>query len=105
MVAAVFPRRTKDPWGRHVLLSEERWEHVLDRHPELRDRHAEVLATVPAPDVITRGKHAGRWCYWAVGRGTSSWMFVVVDWQLRAEPYIVTAFSRRKGPTWQRRSS
>ena len=100
MVAAVFPRRTKDPWGRQVLLTEARWEHVLNEHPEMKGHDFEVLVTVPAPDAITPGRF-GRWCYWATRRGVSKWIFVVVDWRLGQEPYVVTAFARRKGPTWQ----
>jgi hypothetical protein len=29
------PRETTDPWGRRVLLTLERWMHVLDEHPEM----------------------------------------------------------------------
>jgi hypothetical protein len=57
----------------------------------------EVLAIVPAPDVITPDPLGGRWRYWVTGVGRSRWMFVVVDWHERP-PRIVTAFNRRKGP-------
>lgn len=30
MVAAVFPRRTKDPWGRQVLLTRADWDTAHD---------------------------------------------------------------------------
>lgn len=93
----MWPRQTTDPWGRQVLLTKERWEHIVGEHPELKHRDPEVLATVPSPDVITPDPIPGRWRYWAAGFGVSRWMFVVVD-RHQPLPIIVTAFSTRRRP-------
>jgi hypothetical protein len=38
--------------GVPVRLTEERWRHVVDRHPEMGDLREEVLATLVEPDMI-----------------------------------------------------
>src|SRR4030066_279857 len=36
--------------GTRVVLSEERWRHVVFRHPELKDKTGLVLSAVSRPD-------------------------------------------------------
>lgn len=36
----------RDRDGREIYLTEERWEHIVDRHPELRNHLDDVLHTV-----------------------------------------------------------
>ena len=40
---------TIDPQGRPVVLTAERWEHILARHPELRPFRGDLLAAVRHP--------------------------------------------------------
>lgn len=41
--------------GVPVRLSEERWQHIVSRHPELTDQRERVLETVAQPDAIQQG--------------------------------------------------
>jgi hypothetical protein len=51
-----------DPDGRNVELTAERWEHILDRHPELGRLQAEVLKAVSAPERTHPGRRTNeRW--------------------------------------------
>ncbi len=88
---------THDPWGRPVLLTAERWEHILDNHPEMWRWRPHILTTVLRPNVITPDPKIRRWRYWNTAVGRSSWLLVVVDWNC-APARIITAYSRRKGP-------
>ena len=36
----------RDREGREIYFTEERWEHIVTGHPELRERLDDVLATV-----------------------------------------------------------
>ena len=36
--------------GTRVVLSEERWRHIVFRHPELKDKTGLVLSAVSHPD-------------------------------------------------------
>lgn len=41
--------------GVPVRLTEERWQHIVHRHPEMDDQRERVLETVAEPDVIQQG--------------------------------------------------
>jgi hypothetical protein len=38
-----------------VRLTEERWLHIRNRHPEMRDQRHRVLETLVAPEMIQEG--------------------------------------------------
>jgi hypothetical protein len=38
--------------GTRVVLSEERWRHIVFRHPELKDKKGLVLSAVSDPDEV-----------------------------------------------------
>jgi hypothetical protein len=38
-----------------IRLSDERWRHILKRHPELQDQKEKVLDTLASPDLIQEG--------------------------------------------------
>jgi hypothetical protein len=41
-----------DPLGNTVVLTEERWRHIIDQHPELDDNLDMVRLTLMEPNVI-----------------------------------------------------
>ena len=45
-------KSVKDCFGRRIFLTQERWQHIITRHPELRDKQNEVLKTVKQPEII-----------------------------------------------------
>jgi len=93
----VRPCETQDPWGGRVVLTSAGWGHIIDGHAEISPFLDCVLHAVREPDVITPDPHRGRWRYWQSGVGPSRWLYVVVDWNA-AEPYVVTAYGKRKDP-------
>ncbi|MEK7247106.1 MAG: hypothetical protein AAB092_01395 [Chloroflexota bacterium] len=40
-----------------IRLTDERWEHILDRHPALHAMQDEIIQTVADPDTIYEGEH------------------------------------------------
>ncbi len=38
--------------GIPVRLTEERWNHIVSRHPEMLDRREQVLETLADPDMV-----------------------------------------------------
>lgn len=44
--------------GVPVRLTEERWQHIVRRHSEMREQRERVLETVSEPDLIQRGDFA-----------------------------------------------
>ena len=41
--------------GVPVRLTEERWQHILRRHPEMVDQRERILETIAEPDMIQEG--------------------------------------------------
>lgn len=55
-----------DPDGRRVELSDERWQHIIDGHPELTRLQADVLRGVHGPSRRLDGRDpAEEWFYLA----------------------------------------
>lgn len=83
--------------GRTVWLTEERWKHVIEGHPEV-ERHLPALKKcVEAAEKRTRGKYEGTEKLWARNIGPAKWFFVVVRYEGRIGT-IRTALAATKGP-------
>ena len=41
--------------GVPVRLTEERWRHIVDRHPEMDGQREKVLETLGGPDIVQKG--------------------------------------------------
>lgn len=90
----------RDPEGRAVELTQERWNHIIepvDGHPELERFVADLLATVEAPDRRLPARRANEEWFYRRGVGPSEWLQVVVAYE-RGRGWIVTAFARRDFP-------
>jgi hypothetical protein len=45
----------RDRSGIPVRLTEERWSHIVSRHPEMLDCREQVLETIADPDMVQQG--------------------------------------------------
>jgi hypothetical protein len=88
---------TTDPDGRRVVLSFERWRHVLEDHAELSRHREAVLEAVARPDVRLDGRLRGEEWFYRRTAAPSRWVKVVVHYE-GGSGRIVTAFPRRKLP-------
>jgi hypothetical protein len=87
----------RDPDGRHVALTFERWGHIVVAHPELAPHRPEVLAAVRMPYTRLAGRRANEEWYLLKKEGPSRWLQVVVAYE-GGRGWIVTAFARRRMP-------
>jgi hypothetical protein len=90
---------TRDPDGRRVELTRERWEHIVRAggHPELWPYRTKILDAVRAPDRRVRGREENEEWFFLAGVGPSKWLQVVVVYEDQAGR-IITAFPRRAEP-------
>ena len=44
----IIPSRNGVP----IRVTDERWQHIVTRHPEMADQHVRVLETIVEPDRI-----------------------------------------------------
>lgn len=88
---------TRDPDGRRVLLTAERWQHILEEHAELGLKPPDIVAVVAEPEHRLRGRAPQEEWFYRGGAGPSRWVRVVVHYE-QALGRIVTAFPRRAVP-------
>lgn len=90
----------RDPNGRVVELTNERWAHIVDRengHPELVPFRDDVLRTVQAPERRLAGRRPNEEWLYLSGVGPSRWLKVVVAYD-EGGGRVITAFARRRLP-------
>ncbi len=51
-----FPLITNSIGGVRIRLTEERWNHIIRRHKELKKHGSKVLITVETPDLVVTGR-------------------------------------------------
>ena len=86
-----------DPDDRRVGLTDARWAHIIDGHPELRRLRAEVLRAVEDPTEVIDARPGQRW-YYLRDVGPSAWLKVVVAFNDKGDGSILTAFPGRSKP-------
>ncbi len=97
MVDARVIAAVTDESGRRVELTEERWLHIVDAHPEVELHQTAVLNAASAPTRRLLARRPGEeWCY-LQAVGPSRWLKVVVAYAGQTGR-IVTAFPRRALP-------
>lgn len=81
-----------------VLLTAERWQHIVDGHPELEAHETDVVRAVETPPEIAPGRAPDEeWLYLAAA-GPGRWLKVVVIFDTPTTGRIITAFPRRRKP-------
>lgn len=93
-----LPRITRDPRGREVVLTGERWKHIIDGHPELKAHLEDVVRAIEAPTDTTAGRGSYEEWFYLADVGPSRWLKVVVVFEAPPTGRIITAFPRRRKP-------
>jgi hypothetical protein len=95
--------------GVPIRLTDERWQHIVDGHPEMASEQDHVLQTVEAPDFVQAGDFGEllavrQWLVTAFRR-----KFVVVAYREvdRMDGFVLTAYlarrpSRSRMVVWKR---
>jgi hypothetical protein len=86
-----------DPNGRKVELTDERWDHIVEGHPDIRALDQTVLQAVQSPDHHMPGRLANEEWYYVKTDTPSNWLKVVVAYA-EGCGHIVTAYARRSMP-------
>lgn len=92
------PRKIRDRQGRDVLLSAERWQHIVSAHPEIEVHEDEILRAVESPTTALPGRESDEEWLYLEGAGPSRWLKVVVVFDGQGNGRIITAFARRRKP-------
>lgn len=87
-----------------IRLTDERWYHIVNGHPELRNMKADVLATIEKPQRVVAGADTEFLAVAGLGKG---WFLVVAFIEgndgVDCEGFVTTAFKTTKMNTIDRR--
>lgn len=92
------PKTIRDREGREVLLSPERWQHIVSGHPEIEVYEQDIRRAVESPTAVLSGREPGEEWLYLEGAGPSRWLKVVVAFDSAKRGRIITAFARRRKP-------
>lgn len=95
--------------GVPIRLTDERWQHIVQRHPEMSSQRDRVLETVAEPESIQQGDFGELLAirYYAVTPLTSKFLVVAYREASAEDGFIVTAYltrqpSNRRIVLWKR---
>lgn len=92
------PQEIRDRQGRDVLLSPERWRHIISAHPEIEIYAKEIRRAVESPTTVLAGREPDEEWLYLEGAGPSRWLKVVVAFDGEGRGRIITSFARRRKP-------
>jgi hypothetical protein len=90
--------------GVSVRLTDERWQHIIHRHPEMNSQREQVLATISKPDMIQLGD-TGEFLAIRYLRHTpvgSKFMIVAYRESNSEDGYVLTAYFTNQPAAWRR---
>jgi hypothetical protein len=76
--------------GVPIRLTEERWDHIIDRRPDMRPYFDEVLGAVEEPMFILRGRAGALIGVTSLGR--KRYLHVFYKEVSRSDGFIITAY-------------
>ena len=86
--------------GVPIFLTDERWRHILDGHPEMARRRQRVMEAVAAPDRVLEGNTGERM---AIKKsGVRGWLVVVYK-ESAVDGFVLTAFRTTRLASLDRR--
>jgi len=84
--------------GKCITLSLERWNHIIERHPELEKWDRMVILTLEKPDFIQRGRKGEKLAFKKFTKTPvqEDKYMVVVYKEGTKEGFVITAFFTRR---------
>jgi hypothetical protein len=79
--------------GLSIRLPEERWQHIMDGHPELANLRSEIVQAIEAPDKILAGGDGELLAIKPLDNGK---ILVVVYRECEEDGFVITAYLTRR---------
>ena len=95
-MAFVVPSRNGVP----IRLTDERWAHITEAHPELSELQLNLLETIAEPEMIVGGDEGELLALRQVDTGK---LMVAIYREFGDDGFIITAFLTRRADSLRRR--
>ncbi len=87
--------KIKDKTGRSISLSEDKWKHIITKHPEIENKLEKVKQVLIKPDLIIPHKFDNtKRNYYIYYKDKKRYLLVAVKY-LNSEGYVNTSFMAR----------
>lgn len=84
----------KEKFGQSIRLTEERWQHIIERHPETKRHLSKIQSTIQNPDIIVINQYnQSERYYHKYFKSLENYLIVVIEYKKK---FIITAFISRK---------
>jgi hypothetical protein len=84
----------KEKFGRLIRLTDERWQHIIERHPEVEGYLAKIQSTIRYPDIIVKNQYNKNERYYhKYFKSLKNHFIIIVEYE---KNFIITAFISRK---------
>ena len=90
--------------GIPIRLNNERWIHIMERHPELRTEMNKILETISNPDFVQEGDWDELIAikYYKKTPLTSKYLLVVYKEISNMDGFVITSYFTTKPAKWRR---
>jgi hypothetical protein len=78
--------------GKRIRLTDERWDHIERRHPELRAYREKILECVGDPSFVVGGRYGEMLAVRSLGAVRPRMFLVVVYRESSRDGFIITAY-------------
>ena len=84
----------KEKFGQLIRLTGERWQHIVERHPEVKEHLLKIRSTIQKPDLIVQNQYnqVERY-YHKYFKSLKNYLIVIIEYK---KNFIITAFISRK---------
>ena len=72
----------KEKFGQIIRLTEERWHHIVERHPEIEGQLAKIQSTIQNPDLIVKNRYNKKERYYhRYFKSLKNYLIVIVEYE------------------------
>ncbi len=84
----------KEKFNRLIRLTKERWQHIVERHPEIKKHLKKIQSTIQNPDLVVKNQYnQSERYYHKYFKSLKNYLIVIIEYK---ENFIITAFISRK---------
>lgn len=84
----------KEKSGEIIRLTDERWQHIIIRHPEVKNHLSKIKSTIKNPEIIIKNFYnQDEKYYHRYFKSLKNYLIVIIELKKK---FVITAFISRK---------
>ena|SRR3990167_6022710 len=84
----------KEKFGHVIRLTDERWQHIIERHPEISGHLSKIKSAIQDPEIIVKNRYnQSERYYHQYFKSLKDYLIVIIEYE---KNFVITAFISRK---------